>query len=130
MAFAAAALNTRKSEHASLDSFKLRNPSELGQALQFGLLLALIILATHAARAWLEKPESIARHSLRHRRRGCDHYIYVTARAWRKCRFRSAAIAVLAATMVQHLTKGALVQFIRWRETRHRHCRAQSPGAC
>jgi uncharacterized membrane protein (DUF4010 family) len=49
----AAGLYARKSGQSQIESFKLRNPVELGQALQFGLLLALIFLATKAAQAWL-----------------------------------------------------------------------------
>ena len=110
--FAAAALNTRKSEHASLDSFKLRNPVELGQALQFGLLLALIILATHAARAWLGEAGIYLLAIVS----GIADVDAITISMSRlglaEVSIRSAAIAVLAATMVNTLTKAALVAII------------------
>jgi len=115
--FAAAALNTRKSEHASLDSFKLRNPVELGQALQFGLLLALIILATHAARAWLGEAGIYLLAIVS----GIADVDAITISMSRlglgEVSIRSAAIAVLAATMVNTLTKGALVAIIAGAKT-------------
>jgi len=122
MAFCCAALNTRKSEHASARFFQTAQPVELGQALQFGLLLALIILATHAARAWLGEAESICSPCL-----GIADVDAITISMSRlglgEVSIRSAAIAVLAATMVNTLTK-VLCGNHRWRETRHRHCRA------
>ena len=115
--FAAGALNTRKSEHASLDSFKLRNPVELGQALQFGLLLALIILATHAARAWLGEAGIYLLAIVS----GIADVDAITISMSRlglaEVPIRSAAIAVLAATMVNTLTKGALVAIIAGAKT-------------
>jgi uncharacterized membrane protein (DUF4010 family) len=115
--FAGAALNTRKSEHASLDSFKLRNPVELGQALQFGLLLALIILATHAARAWLGEAGIYLLAIVS----GIADVDAITISMSRlglgEVSIRSAAIAVLAATMVNTLTKGALVAIIAGAKT-------------
>jgi uncharacterized membrane protein (DUF4010 family) len=51
--FAAAALYARKSAPKSIDAFKLRNPVELAQALQFALLLAIIFVVTRAVREWL-----------------------------------------------------------------------------
>ena len=110
--FAAAALDTRKSEHASLDSFKLRNPVELGQALQFGLLLALILLATHAARAWLGEA-GIYLLALVSGIADVDAITISMSRlGLAEVSIRSAAIAVLAATMGNTLTKAALVAII------------------
>jgi uncharacterized membrane protein (DUF4010 family) len=115
--FAGAALNTRKTEHASLDSFKLRNPVELGQALQFGLLLALIILATHAERAWLGEAGIYLLAIVS----GIADVDAITISMSRlglgEVSIRSAAIAVLAATMVNTLTKGALVAIIAGAKT-------------
>lgn len=50
---AAAVAYARNSGQTQIDSLKLRNPVELGQAMQFGLLLAVIFLATKAALAWI-----------------------------------------------------------------------------
>ena len=115
--FAAAALRTRKSEQAALDSFKLHNPVELGQALQFGLLLALIILATHAARAWLGEAGIYLLAAIS----GIADVDAITISMARlglgEVSIRSAAFAVLAATMVNTLTKGTLVAIIAGAKT-------------
>ena len=98
-------------------SFKLRNPVELGQALQFGLLLALIILATHAARAWLGEAGIYLLAIVS----GIADVDAITISMSRlglgEVSIRSAAIAVLAATMVNTLTKGALVAIIAGAKT-------------
>jgi uncharacterized membrane protein (DUF4010 family) len=115
--FAAAALRTRKSEQTALDSFKLHNPVELGQALQFGLLLALIILATHAARAWLGEAGIYLLAAIS----GIADVDAITISMSRlglgEVSIRSAAFAVLAATMVNTLTKGTLVAIIAGSKT-------------
>ena len=110
--FVAAVLQTRKPERAALDSFKLRNPVELGQALQFGLLLAIIILASHAARAWLGEAGIYLLAAIS----GIVDVDAITISLSRlglgEVSIRSAAFAVLTATMVNTLTKAALVAII------------------
>lgn len=110
--FGAAAVNARKSEQTVIDPFKLRNPVELGQALQFGLLLAAIVLAAKAAQAWfgdtgiflLAVISGVA---------DVDA-ITVTLSRWADsdASIRSASIAVLAAAMVNTVTKAVLTAVI------------------
>jgi uncharacterized membrane protein (DUF4010 family) len=80
--------------------------------LQFGLLLALIILATHAARAWLGEAGIYLLAIVS----GIADVDAITISMSRlglaEVSIRSAAIAVLAATMVNTLTKAALVAII------------------
>ena len=98
----AAALHTRKSEQATLDSFKLRNPVELGQALQFGLLLALIILATHGARAWLGEAGIYLLAAISGIADVDAITISMSRLGFGEVSVGSAAFAILAATMCQH----------------------------
>jgi uncharacterized membrane protein (DUF4010 family) len=51
--FSCAALYARNIKPVAINSFRLRNPVELTQALQFALLLGAIFLATAAVREWL-----------------------------------------------------------------------------
>lgn len=51
--FGAAIFMLRKNQSTAPVPLKLRNPVELGQAAQFGVLLAGILLLTQAVRAWL-----------------------------------------------------------------------------
>ena len=51
--FSCAALYARQIKTVALDSFKLHNPVEITQALQFALLLGAIFLATAGVREWL-----------------------------------------------------------------------------
>lgn len=53
MLFSCAALYARQLKPLALEALELRNPVELGQALQFGLLLGGIFLVTEGAREWL-----------------------------------------------------------------------------
>jgi uncharacterized membrane protein (DUF4010 family) len=113
--FVAAVLQTRKTERAALDSFKLRNPVELGQALQFGLLLAIIILASHAARAWLGEAGIYLLAAVSGLADVDAITLSMSRLALGEISIRSGAIAVLAATMVNTLTKATLVAiFARW----------------
>jgi uncharacterized membrane protein (DUF4010 family) len=108
-------LQTRKTERAALDSFKLRNPVELGQALQFGLLLAIIILASHAARAWLGEAGIYLLAAVSGLADVDAITLSMSRLALGEISIRSGAIAVLAATMVNTLTKATLVAiFARW----------------
>lgn len=118
--FASAVLQTRKSQRAALDSLQLRNPVELGQALQFGLLLALIMLGAHAARAWLGESGIYLLAAIS----GVADVDAITLSMSRlgfgEVSIRSAAIAVLIATVVNTLTKGALVSIIAgWNTAAH-----------
>jgi uncharacterized membrane protein (DUF4010 family) len=110
--FGAAVLQTRRSQRAALDPLQLHNPVELGQALQFGLLLALIMLGTHAARAWLGEPGIYLLAAIS----GIADVDAITLSMSRlglgEVSIHSAAIAVLMATVVNTLTKGALVSII------------------
>lgn len=49
----AAVFYIRKSERTAIGPLKLRNPVELGQAVQFGVMLAVVLLLTHVVQAWL-----------------------------------------------------------------------------
>jgi uncharacterized membrane protein (DUF4010 family) len=110
--FGAAAVNARKSEQTVIAPLKLRNPVELGQALQFGLLLAAIVLAAKAAQAWfgdtgiflLAVVSGVA---------DVDA-ITVTLSRWAvsDASIRAASIAVLAAAMVNTVTKAVLTAAI------------------
>jgi uncharacterized membrane protein (DUF4010 family) len=110
--FGAAAVNARPSEQTVIDPLKLRNPVELGQALQFGLLLAAIVMAAKAAQAWfgdtgiflLAVISGVA---------DVDA-ITVTLSRWAgsDASIRSASMAVLAAAMVNTGTKAVLTAVI------------------
>jgi uncharacterized membrane protein (DUF4010 family) len=110
--FGAAAVNARKSEQTVIDPFKLRNPVELGQALQFGLLLAAIVLAAKAAQAWFGDAGILFLAVIS----GVADVdaITVTLSRWAvsDASIRSAAIAVLAAAMVNTVTKAVLTAVI------------------
>ena len=85
--------------------------------MQFGLLLALIILATHAARAWLGEAGIYLLAAIS----GIADVDAITISMARlglgEVSIRSAAFAVLAATMVNTLTKGTLVAIIAGAKT-------------
>ena len=115
--FVAAALHTRKNEQGSLESFKLRNPVELGQALQFGLLLALIILATHAVQTWLGEAGIYLLATISGIADVDAITISMSRLGFSEVSIRSAAIAVLAATGINMLTKATLVAIIAGSKT-------------
>jgi uncharacterized membrane protein (DUF4010 family) len=94
---------------ASVESFNLRNPVELGQAIQFGVFLAVVFLLTKAIHIWLG-----------------DIGIYVVAgiagvadvdaltvslsrMAGTELAVQVAVLAILLATVVNTVTKAVLV---------------------
>jgi uncharacterized membrane protein (DUF4010 family) len=115
--FIAAVLRTRKSERPAVNSLNLRNPVELGQALQFGLLLVLIILASHAIRDWLGEAGIYLLAAIS----GLADVDAITISMARlgvgEISMHSAALAVLAATVVNTLTKATLVAIIAGSKT-------------
>jgi len=105
----AAAVYDRRSKRTRIDSFQLRNPVELGQALQFGLLLAVILLATQAARAWLGEAGLFLVAGVS----GIADVDAITISLARvtggEMAARSVSLAVFVATLVNTLTKTTLV---------------------
>jgi uncharacterized membrane protein (DUF4010 family) len=96
---------------------KLRNPVELGQALQFALLLVLIILASHAIRDWLGEAGIYLLAAIS----GLADVDAITISMARlrigEISMHSAALAVLAATVVNTLTKATLGAIIAGSKT-------------
>jgi uncharacterized membrane protein (DUF4010 family) len=115
--FIAAVLRARKSERPAVNSLKLRNPVELGQAVQFGLLLALIILASHAMRDWLGEAGIYLLAAIS----GLADVDAITISMARlgvgAISMHSAALAVFAATVVNTLAKATLVAIIAGSKT-------------
>lgn len=115
--FIAPVLRTRKTERPAVNFLKLRNPVELGQALQFALLLVLIILASHAIRDWLGEAGIYLLAAIS----GLADVDAITISMARlrigEISMHSAALAVLAATVVNTLTKATLGAIIAGSKT-------------
>jgi len=106
--FGAAAVNARKRGQIAPDAFKMHNPVELRQALQFALLLAVILLATKAVQAWLGEAGIFLLAIISGV--GDVDAITISLSRWaaNDAAIRSATIAVLAAAMVNTVTKAVL----------------------
>jgi len=91
---------------------KLRNPVELGQALQFGFLLALIVFLTKAMQLWLGERGLYLVAGIS----GMGDVDAITISLARLARVdvpvQVAAAGVLIATLVNTITKAALVMFL------------------
>ena len=110
--FAAAAVNARKSGQTIINSFKLRNPVELGQALQFALLLAAVVLATKAVQAWLGEAGIFLLAAISGVADVDAITISLSRWAASDAAIRSASTAVLAAAMVNTVTKAVLTTIL------------------
>ncbi len=105
----AALVYARRSKQTRVDSLKLRNPMELGPAFEFGLLLAVIFLATKAAQAWLGEAGLYLVAIISGVADVDAITISLTRLAGGEVALRSASLAVFVATMVNTITKTILV---------------------
>jgi len=106
--FGAAAVYASKSGQIAPNAFKMHNPVELRQALQFAMLLATILLATKAVQAWLGEAGLFLLAVISGIADVDAITISLSRWAASDAAIRSATIAVLAAATVNTITKAVL----------------------